>query len=331
MKIKETIGIDVSKPFIDVIIHTSQKHRQFPNTAKGFVQMLAWIEKNTKVKSINQMFAFEHTGLYSIPISVFLTEKKIQYVLLPGLEVKKSMGIVRGKNDKLDAKTIALYTYRRRDEIKPYNLPSKNLFELRKLLSLRDKLARQRAGYKTAKKETSSFLKKEDHEVYLDIHEEMIKLLSEEIKKVEKRIREIIKSEKKLQEYYKLITSIKGVGQQTAWYIIVYTNAFTLFKDSRKFASYAGIAPFPYQSGISIKGLTKVNNLANKKLKSLLSNCASSAITHSPEMRLYYHKRLDMGKHKMSTLNIVRNKILGRIFAVVKRGTPYVDTLAYAA
>jgi len=33
----------------------------------------------------------------------------------------------------------------------------------------------------------------------------------------------------------------------------------------------------------------------------------------------------------MSTLNIVRNKLLSRLFAVVNRETPYVDTLKYAA
>ena len=33
----------------------------------------------------------------------------------------------------------------------------------------------------------------------------------------------------------------------------------------------------------------------------------------------------------MSTLNIIRNKLLARAFAVVNRGTPYVDTMGYVA
>jgi len=66
------------------------------------------------------------------------------------------------------------------------------------------------------------------------------------------------------------------------------------------------------------------------KFKSLLSNCATIAITCNPELRLYYKRRIEEGKHKMSTLNIVRNKILGRIFAVVDRGTPYVETMKFA-
>ncbi|SHG65863.1 hypothetical protein SAMN05444483_1211, partial [Salegentibacter echinorum] len=39
----------------------------------------------------------------------------------------------------------------------------------------------------------------------------------------------------------------------------------------------------------------------------------------------------EQNKEKMSTINVIRNKLLARIFAVVKRGTPYVDTMRYAA
>lgn len=47
------------------------------------------------------------------------------------------------------------------------------------------------------------------------------------------------------------------------------------------------------------------------------------AIQYNEEMKTYYERRLKEGKTKMSSLNMVRNKMLSRIFAVVKRGTPY--------
>mgnify|MGYP003991232405 FL=1 len=59
--------------------------------------------------------------------------------------------------------------------------------------------------------------------------------------------------------------------------------------------------------------------------------CAISAIQHNPEMKVYYQKRVEQGKSKMSTVNIIRNKLIARVFAVVKRQTPYVDILKYAA
>jgi transposase len=331
MKINETVGIDVSKLTIDIVIHTVKKHKCFKNNKSGFKEMIQWIKENSTVPLIEVFIAFEHTGLYSLPLSMYLAEKKLYYTLIPGLELKKSQGIVRGKDDKIDATVIALYAYRRREELQPYQLPSKNLLELRQLLSLRNKLVRQRAGYKATNKEIKDFLTKKDNHVYFKIHKNQIKALDKDILLVEKRLLEIVKSDEKLFEQYKLVTSIKGVGEQTALFMITYTNAFTLFENSRKFASYAGVAPFPYQSGSSIKGRDKVNHFANKKFKSLLSNCATSAIVCNPEMRLYYERRLQEGKNKMSTLNIVRNKLLGRIFAVIDRGTPYVNTLKYAS
>jgi transposase len=260
MKINETIGIDVSKLTIDAHIF---------KVDSGFTELLEWVNENSMFPLSEQLFAFEHTGLYSFPLSIYLTNKRIAYLLIPGLELKKSLGIARGKDDKIDAKAIAVYAYRRREEVTPYQLPSRHLLELRRLLSLRDKLVKQRAGFKATNKEIKGHLSKTDSATYFAVHENMIKHLSKEIGAVEKQLRLIIQ--------------------------------------------------------------TDVNQLANKKFKSLLSNCATTALNHNTEMRMYYERRLKEGKDKMSTINILRNKILGRIFAVVQRGTPYVDTFAYAA
>ncbi|GGW76819.1 hypothetical protein GCM10008086_00020 [Salegentibacter mishustinae] len=44
---------------------------------------------------------------------------------------------------------------------------------------------------------------------------------------------------------------------------------------------------------------------------------------------IYNERRLEMGKSKMSTINIIRNKLVARAFAVIARGTPYVNTMGY--
>jgi len=158
-----------------------------------------------------------------------------------------------------------------------------------------------------------------------------IKELTRQIDKVEDDLDNIIMKDDYLKKLYELITSIRGVGPQTAMFMITFTDGFTRFENWRKFASYCGTAPFPNSSGISIRGRTKVSNLANKKIKSLLDLCAKSAIQSNQEMKKYYQRRIDEGKSKMRTTNIIRNKLLSRIFAVVKRETAYVNTLAYAS
>ncbi len=331
MEFKEVIGIDVGKMTNQAFIHSLKLPFSFDNTPKGYKTLSKWVEGHVKCSMDEVLVAFEHTGIYSFPLAVHLQETKVNYIIVPGLEIKRSLGIQRGKDDIVDSKRIALYAYRRRDEVTPYQLPSKQFIQIRRLLSLRERLVKQRAGYEGTLKENKRFLIKKDNLLLFNIQEKMIKELNKQIKRVNEELQKIVDNDPEIKKIYNLVLSIKGVGPQTALFVISITNGFTLFQNHRKFASYAGIAPFSYRSGISISGRTKTSHLANKKMKSLLSSCASSAVQYNPEMKAYYQKRIAEGKHVMGTLNIIIKKILARIFAVAKRGTPYVDTYGYAS
>ncbi|MDR1120095.1 MAG: IS110 family transposase, partial [Dysgonamonadaceae bacterium] len=116
-----------------------------------------------------------------------------------------------------------------------------------------------------------------------------------------------------------------------ATYLIVYTHNFTRFANWRKFACYCGIAPFEYQSGTSVRGRTQVSSIANKRVKKMLHLAAICAIHFDTELREYYLRRQAEGKTKMAVINIVRNKLVSRAFAVVKRWTPFVDIKKYVS
>jgi transposase len=292
--------------------------------------MIAWLEKHIATGLEGVLFALEHTGLYSLWLSLFLDDGKYDFTMLSGLAIKRSMGLVRGKSDKVDAYRIAEHAYEKKDKLRLYQMPSKTILTLKKLLSYRERLVKERTAFLGRDKEYKTFLTKEENNVLFESHQRMIEHLNQEIQIVEKELYQLIKDDEVLHKQYSLINTIKGVGPQTAMMMIVLTNGFKSFPTWRKFATYAGIAPFPNESGTSIKR-TKVSHLANKRIKALLSCCASTSIQHNPEMRLYYQKRIEEGKNEMSTLNVVRNKLLSRIFAVVQRQTPYVDTLKYAA
>jgi len=331
MKIKQTIGIDISKLTFDVRVHSNQMYLVLDNKPDGFKKLIKWVNKHNTFAESETLYIFEHTGLYSHQLAVFLTEQNIPFALVPGLEVKRSLGISRGKDDKIDAKKLAKYAYEKRDSIQAYDMPSEQIMSLKQLLSLRVRLVKQRAGYKACLNEQKRVLKRKGNIVLFDSQEKLIKYLDKQIMSIEKEMNDIVNKSGSLKIIFELITSIKSVGPQTALFIMVYTNAFTKFSSWRKFASFVGTAPFPNSSGTSIRGKTKVSNLAYKKIKGLLDLCAKSAIQHNVEMKTYYEKRLGEGKNKMSTINIIRNKILARIFAVANRGTPYVDTMKYAA
>lgn len=331
MEFKETVGIDVSKKTLDVHIHREKMHGRYENTPGEIKKMVEWVFSNTRCAKDNVLFVLEHTGMYSDQTMAVLSEKEACFSVVGGLEIKRSMGLVRGKSDKADAAMIALYGYRLREEMKPTQMPSKDLQSLKRLLGLRDRLVKQRAGHKSCRGEQQRVLKKKDNKVLFDVQDQMISCLSKKIEKVEKEMRAIVKDNETINKLDSLITSIIGVGSVTSLYMIVFTQAFTKFETWRKFASYCGIAPFENSSGTSVRGKTKVSHLANKEIKSLLDQCAKTALQFNPEMKQYYERRVANGKNKMSTINVIRNKIVARIFAVVKRGSPYVNTLKYTA
>jgi transposase len=159
----------------------------------------------------------------------------------------------------------------------------------------------------------------------------MIKQLTTEIREVELAIKELLRKDEVLENNYKLLVSIKAVGFVTAVYMLAYTDNFTKFLNSRKFSCYAGLAPFEHSSGTSLKGKKRVSHYANKKAKSLLNLAASVAIQHNKELKQYYQRRVGEGKNKMGALNIIRNKLVDRMFAVVKRQSAYQETLNTAA
>ena len=122
MKYKWFIGIDISKKTLDVALYDSNKrqsenHAQVDNDPAGFSKILSWL-KTKKVAIKSALFCMEHTGIYGLNLFVFLEEKKLHYAALPPYELKRSLGLTRGKSDKIDSFNIARYAYLHRDEIK---------------------------------------------------------------------------------------------------------------------------------------------------------------------------------------------------------------------
>jgi transposase len=330
MKKKDYVGIDISKEKVDIRLFDSKMDGKFDNKPSGFKKMRSLIEKQVD-KDTELLFCFEHTGLYAVPLQVYLEKENVAYHMVSGLQVKRSLGIQRGKNDRVDARRLAEYAQSHREEIKPQKLQSPHLIRLKYLLSMRSRLVRQRAGFMASIKDYKKCLALTNTDVMIHVQQEMIKVLDKQVVKLEKEIRGIIASDTKIQSLFNLATSVKGIGLISATYMIVLTNCFTEFKTWRKFACYAGSAPFEHQSGTSVRGKTRISHYANKQMKAILTNAAKSAIQYSPEIRLYYQKRLKEGKHKKIVVNIIRNKLISRVFAVVRRGTPYVELVKYAA
>ncbi len=326
MKFTSFVGIDISKLDFDVAHLDSRglllATKKFSNNKSGFSQMIRWLNKTLPVKEM--LFCLEHSGVYCLSICVFFEEAGLCYTLQPGLQIKRSMGIQRGKNDQADAKVIGKYAYLNRNEIIPYKLPSKVILKLKQLVSYRERLVKSKVSLKTSSKELKSFTDKSLHTLVFADSEQHIKEINKSIATIDQALKQLIEEDPEIKRLFNLATSVKGVGLQIAVNMLVATHGFTRFSNWRKFSCYCGLAPFEYSSGSSIRGKTKVSYLGNKKLKAVIGNGIASAIQNDPELAVYYKRKLEEGKHKMVVLNAIKNKLLSRVFAVIKRGTPFV-------
>lgn len=331
LSVRFHVGIDVSKLTLDIFILECNIHKKVSNNPRGFNDLLQMIEKNTHVSPELVVFCFEHTGLYSLSLALYLEERNLHYAMVAPLELKKSLGITRGKNDKVDSARIADYARRFGDRVPLTKLPAKDIRKIHYLLNMRERLVKNMHGHLVTYKETLRVMRPSDFPELFSFYESTISMLKAKIKEVEHLIKTILKENSALWSSYRLITSVKGIGLIVAAYLIVYTCNFTRFDTWRRFSCYSGIAPFEHQSGTSVKGKTQVCPIANRQIKMLLHLSAICALHTDTELREYYQRRQAEGKSKMAIINILRNKLIARVFAVIKRGTPFVDIKRYAA
>jgi len=324
MKKHYIIGVDVSKLKLDVHCYGQSQSLLVSNDSRGFKELLKWIRKEISKDVSSIMVVMEYTGIYTYSLEKFLHDCELDYVKRPALDIKQSTGMKRGKTDKADAIMISEYGWYRKEELRPMKPVSKGQQQLQQLMAYRDKLVADKASYETRLKELKGQLGKILHSKVIESTEHVMQMLETEIKETKVAIEELVGREQELQINYDLLRSVLGIGFVTAIHFLIVTENFSRFNNPRKFACYAGVAPFEHKSGSSIKGKTRISHLANKKIKSLLTMAAYCAINHDRELKTKYEQKLKEGKAKMSALNIIRFKLIERIFAVIKRQTPYI-------
>ena len=330
MQKKYFIGIDISNKKLDVAVYNHKSEALFDpftvsNDLQGMSQMIQELgQQDIDVKLC--WFCCEHTGNYGVLLSCFLQQKQIRYSVIPALEIKLSKGMSRGKSDPADARAIATYAATHQDKLKPTTMPEPIILKIKEWLSYRDMLVRTKVQFGNSLKSRKMMAEVINMDDILEDLTIRVKELEDQIAKLDKTIESEIVNSVPLQKNYSLLKSVTGIGPLIAAFMIVSSNNFTAFDNARKYNCYAGVAPFEHTSGTSVKGRTKVSKLANKRIKILLYNGANSAVRFDQELGSYYKRKKQEGKHHQLIINAVANKMVGRAFAVIRRGTPYVKT-----
>ena len=317
------IGVDVSKLTLDVSVRGTKNHIKVANSSEGFKQLMSWL-KSLNIALCDCWFVMEYTGGYEYRLVQFCQSKQITFSRIAGLEIKKSLGMQRGKNDKIDSKRIAEYGYEKREKLKESKACNAAIARLKQLLTQRRAFVKDRKAHEHRMKELQAMEDFKANDSLIKNYKQAVDFALKMIDKTEAEIRKIISKDEAMSRNFNLITSIPGIGEVNGWMTIAYTENFECFPNGRTYGAYVGVVPYEHTSGTSIKGKSRVSQMANKPLKGDLSMAAKASVQHDPEMKAYYERRIAMGKQHMSVMNEVKFKLVLRMFAVVNKGEVYV-------
>lgn len=325
------VGIDVSKKTLDISLIKGQHfvfHIQVDNSEKGFKSFLSKLN-HRKIDFEDCLFCAENTGIYNVPLQNVCNRNDLFLWVEKAIQIKRSIGMVRGKNDKIDSLRIAQYAYKNRVDAIQWQPMRTPLSLIKKLISSRRRLiSTQMQLTQTLLEE--EFLTKQEKQILSKGVSQTLQAIKSDLTQIEKAMIKIVKEDTELNRLYELITSVNGIGMQTALEIIVTTNEFKNIKEAKKFSCYAGVVPFEYSSGTSIHKKARVSKIANTSVKTLL-HMAALSVLHTPgDLRDYYERKVLEGKNKMSVINAIRHKLVLRIFACVQNNRMYEKKYSYA-
>jgi transposase len=302
------VGVDVAKDKFDIalFINSKYQHKCFNSNKKGYAEFIKWLKKHTQTPWV----CMEATGHYSEIIAEFLVSHSIRVSIVNPLQIKSfaRVKLTRNKNDIIDAQIIAEYGEKMLPRtFAPRSQSQKELKDLTKLL---DMLKEQLVQLKNQLHSTQGKIAKK-------ATQRLIKELEKQIVGIEKQLNDLVKGNEMLDEKMTLVTSIKGVGEITAYKILGQVPDINTFSNAKQFAAYLGISPKQHQSG-KFQGRTTISRIGDSRLRKALYMAALVAKRYNKALAPFI-KRLEVrGKAPKAIICAVMRKLAHLVFGVLK-------------
>ena len=322
------VGIDISKEKCNLCYRKGLEivlEEECANDAKAFKKTFKAAFKALGVTLDEVLVCAEYTGRYIYPLTVACHELDVFLWLDDPTRIKNSFGIIRGKSDAIDAARIAEYAYRYNDKAVRYVIAENAIVSMKNLLSDREFLLIDKKRYQSQLTDQKKYMAPSDFKHKSSRWKKVIKTIDEQIKAIDAEIDGLLAADPVLARQKELLTSIDGIGDRIAVNMIAITSGFTRFQTARQFCSFAGLTPYKYESGSSVRSKAKISKRANQTMKALLHLSAVNVATKMKggEYRDYYERKIKEGKHVMCVLNVIRAKLVYRMFSVIRRDQPY--------
>jgi transposase len=166
---------------------------------------------------------------------------------------------------------------------------------------------------------------------HLDTYRREIAYACQDIGLLRGRLRELaceIKQKLEQHDLGKLLTTINGIGPQTAAYLIAELGDPARFRNVAALASYVGVAPRLRQSGKWRFSGTAVIRLGNARLRKALWMPVLTAVRFNPWLRAYYERLVSSGKPRKVAVVAAMRKLLAAVWSFATNRRPFVAQLA---
>ena len=331
---KIVVGIDISKEKIDasaIDVRASQlgvvklDYQVFENRPMGFRRMLVWARRLIKGACLDDvLFCCETTGGYDRRLCDYIYAKGLSIWREGALQIKRSMGVRKGKDDKADSLMIAEYAMRHMDKAVIYETPSQTVRELKALFLYRHKLVQEKTEKTVRMKQMeATAARSKSMSFILRDARKSIRSIEKSIKECERQILQLYQDNGDLKKSYDHLTSVSGIGIVNATAFIAYSNNFTGITTANKLASYWGCASFRERSGTSLDKKAYVKCYSSSQLKAYLTQAAECTVKEHGIYRGYFLRLKAAGKPYRVIINNVRNKLIHLVCSLVTNDMDY--------
>ncbi|MFB9844089.1 IS110 family RNA-guided transposase [Mucilaginibacter ginsenosidivorans] len=320
------VGVDVSKGKLDYAVLNQSRllfHETHINTPEAILEFLQQLKQISGFTLTRALFCMESTGIYGNHLSEVLRKSKADLVIENPLHIKRSMGLMRGKDDKTDAIRIAQYCRKNQGDLRLQSARRPVIAELAALFSLRNRLLSNILAMNKPVADQRIFIKKGLHRQNEQLCRRTMTAMKADLEGMETAIDRLLDADAELKRLRAIIESVPGVGRITAIQMLISTNEFRNITCPKKFACYAGVAPFKNESG-TYTGKARISKYANKRMKALLHICALNCRKADQQLKQYYERKTEgEGKPKRAVINALRSKLILRVYACVRQNRLY--------
>jgi transposase len=161
-----------------------------------------------------------------------------------------------------------------------------------------------------------------------------VRYACEDLDTLRKRLRELegdIEGKLKEHEVGTLLTTIPGIGPQTAARLVAELGDPAQFRDGAALASYVGVVPGLKHSGKSKPKRAGLTPLGHAKLRRALWMPTLTAIVRNPWLRAFYKRLRADGKLPKLAIIAAMRKLLHAVHSVAKNRRAFVPRLSQEA